>query len=126
MASTFLQSYKIVITRFFFPVLYFKLLRKIDGTYDQIFGMCAFINNKNHNYKPGKSFKYSKPSINFMEKNTGKKVVSQGNSGKTQGILSWLECGHPVVHFAIVNRTSYTLLIHCSVPYVLCLPKYAE
>ena len=25
-----------------------------------------------------------------MEKNTGKKVV-------TQGILSWLECGHPVL-----------------------------
>ena len=56
MASTFLQSYKIVITRFFFPVLYFKLLRKIYGTYDQIFGMCASINNKNHNYKPEKSF----------------------------------------------------------------------
>ena len=45
MASTFLQSYKIVITRFFFPVLYFKLLRKIYETYDQIFGMCAYINN---------------------------------------------------------------------------------
>ena len=50
MASTFLQSYKIVITRFFFPVLYFKLLRKIYGTYDQIFGMCASISNKNNNY----------------------------------------------------------------------------
>ena len=30
-----------------------------------------------------------------MEKNTGKKVVTQENSGKTQGILSRLECGHP-------------------------------
>ena len=49
MASTFLQSYKIVITRFFFPVLFFKLLRKIYGTYDQIFGMCASIYNKNNN-----------------------------------------------------------------------------
>ena len=95
MASTFLQSYKIVITRFYFPVLYFKLLRKIDGTYDQIFGVCASINNKNHNYKPGKSFSTQNHLLIFWKKSQGKRSYHRENSGKTQGILSWLECGHP-------------------------------
>ena len=44
------QPYKIAITRFF-PVL-----RKIHGAHDQLFGMCASINDKNCNYKPCKSF----------------------------------------------------------------------
>ena len=89
MASTFLQSYKIVITRFFFPLLYFKLLRKIYGTCVQIFGMCASINNKNHNYKPEKSFS----TQNHLW--YGKKHSEKGhNTGKTQGkhrefYLSW-------------------------------------
>ena len=72
MASTFLQSYKIVITRFF-PVLYFKLLRKIYGTYDQIFGMCAYINNKNHNYKPEKSFSTQNHLLILWKKTQGKR-----------------------------------------------------
>ena len=94
MASTFLQPYKIVITRFFFPVLYFKLLRKIYGTYDQIFSMCASINNKNHNYKP-ENLLLLKTIYSFY----GKKHREKGcNTGKTQGILSWLECGHPVIN----------------------------
>ena len=91
MASTFLQPYKIVITRFFFPVLYFKLLRKIYGTYDQIFGMCASINNKNHNYKLGKSFITQNHLLMLWKKHREKGC----NTGKTQGILSRLECGHP-------------------------------
>ena len=98
MASAFLQPYKIVITRFFFPVLYFKLLRKIYRTYDQIFGMCASINNKNHSYKPGKSLITQKPSINFMEKNTGKKVVTQGkhreNTGNFISAGMWPPCNN--------------------------------
>ena len=73
MASTFLQSYKIVITRFFFPVLYFILLRKIYGTYDQIFGMCASINNKNNNNKPGKSFSTQTHLLILWKKTQGKR-----------------------------------------------------
>ena len=67
-----LQPYKIVITRFFFPVLYFKLLRKIYGTYDQIFGMCTSINNKNCNYKPGKSFITQNHLLVLWKKTQGK------------------------------------------------------
>ena len=81
MASTFLQSYKIVITRFFFPVLYFKLLRKIYGTYDQIFGMCASTSNKNHNYKPGQSFSTQNHLLIYGKKHREK----SRNTGKTQG-----------------------------------------
>ena len=82
MASTLLQPYKIVITRFFFPVLYFKLLRKIYGTNDQIFRVCASINNKNHNYKPGKSFITQNHLLILWKKTQGK----GHNTGKTQGI----------------------------------------
>ena len=73
MASTFLQSYKIVITRFFFPVLYFKLLKKMYRTYDQIFGMCASINNKKHNNKPGKSFSTQNHLLILWKKTQGKR-----------------------------------------------------
>ena len=103
MTSTFLQPYKIVITRYFFPVLYFQILRKVYGIYDQIFGTCASINNKNHNYKPGKSFITQNYLLILWEKNTGKKV-------KTQGILSRLECGHPdniklcIFHMELYHR----------------------
>ena len=90
MASTFLQSYKIVITRFFFPVLYFKLLRKIDGTYDQIFGMCAFINNKNHNYKPGKSFSTQNHLLILWKKTQGKRLYHRETQGKHREFyLGW-------------------------------------
>ena len=87
-----LWPYKIVFTRFFFHVLYFKILRNNYGTYDQIFGMYASINNKNCNYKPGKSFITRNHLLFFWKKKHREKFC---NSGKTQGILSRLECGHP-------------------------------
>ena len=77
-----LQPYKIVITRFFFLVLYFKLLRNIYGTYDKILGMCAFINNKNCSYKPGKSFTTQNHLLILWGKKHREKVR---NTGKTQG-----------------------------------------
>ena len=84
-------------------MLYFKLLRKIYGTYDQIFGVCASINNKNHNYKPGKSL----ITQNYLLILWKKKHREKGrNTGKTQGILSRLECGHPVF---LKGRVSFTL-----------------
>ena len=45
---------------------------------EQIFGMCASISNKNNNYKPGKSFSTQNHLLILWEKNTGKKVVTQG------------------------------------------------
>ena len=87
-----LQPYKIVITRFFFPVLYYKLLRNIYGTYDKIFGMCASINNKNCSCKPGIFFITQNHLLILWGKKHREKVH---NTGKTQGILSRLECGHP-------------------------------
>ena len=96
MASTFLESYKIVITRFFFPVLYFELLRKIYGTYDQIFGTCASINNKNRNYKPGKSFSTQNHLLILSKKNTGENVITQGklreNTGNFMSAGMWPPC----------------------------------
>ena len=82
------QPYKIVIKRFF-PVLHFK--RKIHGTHDQFFGMCASLNDKNCNCKPCKSF-IAQCHLLILWKKTQGKIC---NSGKTQGILSRLECGHP-------------------------------
>ena len=117
MASSFLQSYKIVITRFFFPVLYFKLLRKIYGTYDQIFDMCASISNKNNNYKPGKSFSTQNHLLILWKKHREK-----GNIGKTQGILSRLECGHPESFLGrdafIMTKPEFSLII-CQTSFLL-------
>ena len=47
-----LQHYKIVITRFCFPVLYFKLKEIFMETMTN-FLVCVSINNKTCNYKPG-------------------------------------------------------------------------
>ena len=52
------------------------------GTYDQIFGMCASINNKNHNYKPGKSFITENHLLILWKKKHREKGC---NTGKTQG-----------------------------------------
>ena len=86
------QPYKIVITRFFFPVLHFKLLRKIHGTMTNFLAYVFSINNKNCNYKPGKSF-ITQNHLLILWKKHREKIY---NTGKTQGILSRLECGHPV------------------------------
>ena len=84
------QPYKIVITRFF-PMLHFKLLRKIHGTNNQFFfGLCASINDKNCNYMPYKSFTLQNHLLISWKKTQGK----IRNTGKTQGkhkefYLSW-------------------------------------
>ena len=54
--------------------------------------MCISINNKNCNYKPAKSF-ITQNHLLILWKKHREKIR---NTGKTQGILSWLECGHPV------------------------------
>ena len=61
----------IVITRFF-SVLHFKLLRKIHGTHDKLFGMCASIDDKICNYKALQILYNAKSSVNVMEKIQGK------------------------------------------------------
>ena len=53
--------------------------------------MCASTSNKNHNYKPGKSFSTQNHLLIYGKKHREK----SRNTGKTQGILSRLECGHP-------------------------------
>ena len=58
--------------------------------------MCASINNKNCNYKPAKYFITQNHLLILWKKKTqGKNSSHRENSGKTQGILSRLECGHP-------------------------------
>ena len=54
--------------------------------------MCASINDKNCNYRPCKSFITQNHLLIYGKKHRGK----IRNTGKTQGILSLLECGHPV------------------------------
>ena len=54
--------------------------------------MCASISNKNCNYKPAKSF-ITQNHLLILWKKHREKIH---NAGKTQGILSRLECGHPV------------------------------
>ena len=89
------QPYKIVITRFFL-MLHFKLLRKIHGTNNQFFGMCASINDKNCNYKPYKSFIVQSHLLILWKKNTGKKFVTQGklreNTGNFISVGTWPPC----------------------------------
>ena len=136
MASTFLQPYKIVITRYFFPVLYFKILRKVYGIYDQIFGTCASINNKNHNYKPGKSFITQNYLLILWKKNTGKKVITQGklreNTGNFISAGMWPPCRDmrpQCMRLYIVKQCN----VDCSntrnvvlVSIVECLPVFGE
>ena len=56
------------------------------------FGMCASINNKNCNYKPAKSFITQNHLLSFLEKNTGKKFVTQGKLRENTGniISAWM------------------------------------
>ena len=58
-----------------------------------LFGMCTSINDKNCNYKPCKSF-IVQNHLSIYGKKHKEKIY---NTGKTQGILSWLERGHPVI-----------------------------
>ena len=53
--------------------------------------MCASINDKNCNYRPYKSFITQNHLLIYGKKHREK----IRNTGKTQGILSRLECGHP-------------------------------
>ena len=62
--------------------------------------MCAFINDKNCNYRPCKSFITQNHLLIYGKKHREK----IHNTGKTQGILSWLECGHPA--FQSDNETN--------------------
>ena len=55
--------------------------------------MCASINDKNCNYRPYKSFITQNHLLIYGKKHREK----IRNTGKTQGILSRLECGHPVL-----------------------------
>ena len=91
------QPHKIVTTRFYFSLLYFKLLKKIPGTFYQFFSICASINNKNCNYKPGKSYIYQNHLL-FLWKKPGKKFVRQGKlREKTGNLISagmWPPCGN--------------------------------
>ena len=63
----------------------------MHGTHDQFFGMCASINDKNCNYRPCKSIITQNHLLIYGKKHREK----IHNTGKTQGILSQLECGHP-------------------------------
>ena len=74
-----LQPQKIVITRFF-PVLHFKLLRKIHGTHDQFFGMHASINDKKLITSLANPL-LLKPPINFMGEKNRKKLKLGENTG---------------------------------------------
>ena len=88
------QPYQIVIARFY-PMLHFKLFKKMHLTHDQFFGMCASINDKNCNFRPCKSF-ITQNHLLIYGKNTGKKFVAQGklreNTGNFISAGMWPPC----------------------------------
>ena len=114
-----LQPYKIVITRFFFPVLYFKLLRNIYWTYDKIFGMCASINNKNCSCKPGKSFITQNHLLILWGKNTREKFVTQGKVRENTGNFISAGMWPPCQMITIFTSIFTVLLCFC----ITCVTK---
>ena len=79
------------------------------------FGMCTSINDTNCNYKPCKSFIVQNHLLIYGKKHREK----IRNTGKTQGILSRLECGHPIIvrRFWLVH--SKLLLKECGMNFAL-------
>ena len=85
----------------------------MHGPHDQLLDMCASINDKSCNYRPCKSFITQNHLLSYGKKHMEnfKNSYHRENLGKTQGILSRLEYGHPGMASNPNDASSFVFLI---------------